>query len=117
MRNASARCSGSARRTTPCSSRRSCPNQYHSGTCAASSILQWRPFLVSGLLGTADLVVRGFYRFDRDLDASPNARILMMLGLACTGMVVMLLASYPDRAARSAGGVMRGITTQFGRKG
>jgi polyphosphate kinase len=64
-----------------------------------------------------DLVVRGFYRFDRDLDASPNARILMMLGLAFTGMVVMLLASYPDRAARSAGGVMRGITTQFGRKG
>lgn len=87
------------------------------GLVAASSILQWRPFLVSGLLGTADLVVRGFYRFDRDLDASPNARILMMLGLACTGMVVMLLASYPDRAARSAGGVMRGITTQFGRKG
>jgi serine/threonine protein kinase len=76
----------------------------------------WRPFLVSGLLATADLVLRGFYRIDRNFEGSPTARLGMMLGLAAVGIVAMFLASYPERVARGVSGMLRGFTTQFSRR-
>jgi hypothetical protein len=87
------------------------------GFVAASAILQWRPFLVSGLLGTADFIVRAFYRLDRDLDASPNMKILAMLGIALVGFVVMFVASYPDRVVRETGAMARSLTVRLGGKG
>ncbi|MFM1821957.1 MAG: Serine/threonine-protein kinase PknB [Planctomycetota bacterium] len=87
------------------------------GFVAASSILQWRPFLVSGLLGTADLVVRGFYRLERDFEGSPMVRLGIMLGLAVVGLLVMFLASYPERAARRSQDMLRVFTKQFSHKG
>ncbi len=76
----------------------------------------WQPFLVSSLLSAADLVVSGFYRIDRNFEGSPTARLGIMLGLAAVGIVVMFLASYPERVARSVGGMLRGFTTQFRRR-
>lgn len=84
------------------------------GLVAASSILQWRPFLVSGLLGMADLVVRGFGRLDGEFGDSPDAKIVLMLGLALVGIGVMFLASYPERVARGARGIAHNLTTRIG---
>ena len=80
---------------------------------AASSLLQWRPFLLSGLVGTADLVVRGFIRIDES-GGGPNGQLAFMLALALAGISVMFLASYPERVARGVTGIARNLASRFG---
>lgn len=79
---------------------------------AASAALQWRPFLISGLLGMLDLFVRAFMRIEQHYEAIPvpentppaspsMAKLALMVGVAIAGILVMLVASYPDRASRT----------------
>jgi serine/threonine protein kinase len=85
------------------------------GLVAASSLMQWRPFLVSGLLGTADLAVRGFFRIEREFGGDSNAKLVLMIAIALGGIAVMFIASYPERVMRGAGGIARTVTTRLGR--
>jgi serine/threonine protein kinase len=71
------------------------------GLVAASAALQWRPFLISGLLGFLDLFVRAFMRIDSELEDGTGAKLWLMLGVAVAGVVVMTAASYPDRVVRA----------------
>ena len=77
--------------------------------------MQWRPFLVSGLLGTADLAVRGFFRIEREFGGDSNAKLALMIAIALGGIAVMFIASYPERVMRGAGGIARTVTTRLGR--
>lgn len=71
------------------------------GLVALSSTLQWRPFLLSGLLGLLDATVRGFIRIDRHLEDPALARIGLMVGVALAGIVTMVIATYPERPLAS----------------
>jgi hypothetical protein len=71
------------------------------GLVAASAALQWRPFLISGLLGLLDLFVRAFMRIDSELEDGTGAKLWLMLGVALAGIVTMTAASYPDRVVRA----------------
>lgn len=67
---------------------------------SASSILQWRPFLLSGLLGLLDVFVRSFMRIDSEFGGSPSGQIMLMLGAAAVGIASMVIAAYPERWLR-----------------
>ncbi len=73
------------------------------GLVAASAVLQWRPFLISGLVGLLDLFVRLFMRLDETVDGGSSVKIWLMLGTAITGIVTMTLASYPERTLGAFG--------------
>jgi serine/threonine protein kinase len=77
------------------------------GLVALSSTLQWRPFLLSGLLGLLDATVRGFIRIDRHLDDPALARIALMVGVAVAGIATMVIATYPERPFESLRAVFR----------
>ena len=74
---------------------------------AASAALQWRPFLISGLLGFLDLFVRAFMRIDAEMEDGTATKLWVMLGVAIAGVATMVAASYPDRVLRALAGVAR----------
>ena len=71
------------------------------GLVAASAAMQWRPFLISGLLGLLDLFVRAFIRIDSELAGGTAAKMWFMLGVALLGIATMVVSSYPDRVLRA----------------
>jgi serine/threonine protein kinase len=71
------------------------------GLVSASAVLQWRPFLISGLLGLLDVFIRLFMRIDELVDESSAVKLGLMLGTAIAGIATMTLASYPDRTLRA----------------
>jgi len=77
------------------------------GLVAASSLLQWRPFLVSGLLGLSDLLVRGFIRIDEHVEDPSMPQILLMTATGLLGLLVMILAAYPERVIAAARAIVR----------
>ena len=77
------------------------------GLVAASALLQWRPFLLSGLLGLLDLFVRAFMRIDREFDGSAAGKLSLMVGAALAGIAIMVVATYPERTFRSAAALVR----------
>lgn len=77
------------------------------GLVALSSTLQWRPFLLSGLLGLLEAAVRGFMRLDRHLEDPALARIGLMSAIALAGIATMVTATAPERPVESLRGLLR----------
>lgn len=67
----------------------------------ASAALQWRPFLLSGLLGLLDFVALCFVRLDDHFAAGSAAKLVLMLALVLLGLATMVAGAYPERLARS----------------
>ena len=68
---------------------------------AASALLQWRPFLLSGLLACIDVFVRGFVRVEQMPGDASRRKLVLTVGVALLGVLVMVLASYPERTMRA----------------
>jgi hypothetical protein len=67
----------------------------------SSAVLQWRPFLLSGLLAFIDIFVRCFVRIEQLPGEGRGAKLALTVGVAVLGVLVMLAASYPERTMRA----------------
>ncbi|MFM7807643.1 MAG: hypothetical protein ACKPEA_06890, partial [Planctomycetota bacterium] len=70
---------------------------------ASSALLQWRPFLLSGLFAFFDVFVRAFVRIEQLPGESGARKLALTIGVALLGVVVMVMASYPERTMRAVG--------------
>lgn len=81
------------------------------GFVASSALLQWRPFLLSGLLAFIDVFTRSFIRVDQLPGEASGRKLALTVGVAVLGVLVMLMASYPERTMRAVISLRRRISS------